>query len=116
MATVDELQKEHEARLAALLAELAGRGADSNLALVRALIHKGVHLAADQKAIEFCALATFLAEMIGHAHQLLHGATRAPPPTATPSTSTPARSGGRVRPIPSPRVAGRGLGRGARAQ
>ena len=36
MATVDELQKEHEARLAALLAELAGRGADSNLALVRA--------------------------------------------------------------------------------
>ena len=23
--------------------------------------------------IEFCALATFLGEMIGHAHQLLHG-------------------------------------------
>ena len=46
MATVDELQKEHEARLAQLLAELAGRGAESNLALVRALIHKGVHLAA----------------------------------------------------------------------
>ena len=60
MATVDELQKEHEARLATLLAELAGRGAESNLALVRALIHKGVHLAAEQKAIEFCALATFL--------------------------------------------------------
>ena len=73
MATVDELQKEHEARLATLLAELAGRGAESNLALVRALIHKGVHLAADHKAIEFCALATFLGEMIAHAHQLLHG-------------------------------------------
>jgi hypothetical protein len=73
MATVDDLQKEHEARLETLIAELAGRGADSNLALVRALIHKGVHLAADQKAIEFCGLATFLGEMIGHAHQLLHG-------------------------------------------
>ncbi len=79
MATVDELQKEHEARLAALLAELAGRGADSNLALVRALIHKGVHLAAEQKAIEFCALATFLGEMIGHAHQLLHGGDKSAP-------------------------------------
>jgi hypothetical protein len=76
MATVDELQKEHEARLATLLAELAGRGAESNLALVRALIHKGVHLAAEQKAIEFCALATFLGEMIGHAHQLLHGSDK----------------------------------------
>jgi hypothetical protein len=79
MATVDELQKEHEARIAALLAELAGRGADSNLALVRALIHKGVHLAAEQKAIEFCALATFLGEMIGHAHQLLHGGDKSAP-------------------------------------
>jgi len=36
VATVDELQKEHEARLAQLLAELAGRGAESNLALARA--------------------------------------------------------------------------------
>jgi len=47
--------------------------------LVRALIHKGVHLAADQKAIEFCALATFLGEMIGHAHQLLHGGDKNAP-------------------------------------
>jgi hypothetical protein len=79
MATVDDLQKEHEARLAALLAELGGRGADSNLALVRALIHKGVHLAADLKAVEFCALATFLGEMISHAHQLLHGGDKNAP-------------------------------------
>jgi hypothetical protein len=32
-----------------------------------------VHLAAERKAVEFCGLATFLGEMIGHAHQLLHG-------------------------------------------
>lgn len=72
MAKTDELQKDHEARLSALLTELVGRGGESDLALVRALIHRGVHLAAERKAIEFCALATFLGEMIGHAHQLLH--------------------------------------------
>ena len=77
MAKVDELQKEHEARLTALAAELAGRGAESDWALVRALIHRAVHLAADRKAAEFCALSTYLAEMIGHAHQLIHGGTEA---------------------------------------
>jgi hypothetical protein len=73
MANVDELQKQHEAHLDAVVAERAGRGKDSDLALARALIHRGVHLAADRKAAEFCALATFLAEMVGHAHGLLHG-------------------------------------------
>jgi len=32
-----------------------------------------MHVAAETKAAQFCALATFLGEMIGHAHQLLHG-------------------------------------------
>lgn len=73
MANLDELQKEHEARLNALIAELAGRGQESDLALVRALIHRGVHLAADRRAGEFCAVATFLAEMVGHAHGIMHG-------------------------------------------
>jgi len=72
MANLDDLQKEHEARLSALVTELVGKGGESDLALVRALIHRGIHLAAERKAIEFCALATFLAEMIGHAHHLLH--------------------------------------------
>ena len=73
MANLDELQKEHEARLSALIADRIGRGAESDLALVRALVHRAMHLAAETKAAEFCALATFLGEMIGHAHQLLHG-------------------------------------------
>jgi hypothetical protein len=72
MTKIDDLQKEHEARLSALVTELVGRGSESDLALVRALVHRGIHLAAERKAIEFCALATFLGEMIGHAHQLLH--------------------------------------------
>ena len=79
MANVDELQKDHEARLSALVAELAGRGADSDLALVRGLVHRAIHLAAERKAVEFCALATYLAEMVGHAHQLLHGGDKSAP-------------------------------------
>ena len=73
MAKLDDLQKQHEARLDAFIREQGGHGQDSDLALVRALIHRGVHLAADRRAGEFCGLATFLAEMVGHAHGLLHG-------------------------------------------
>jgi len=73
MANLDELQKQHEGRVNALIAELAGAGSESDLALVRALIHRAVHLAADRRAGEFCALATFLAEMVGHAHGAMHG-------------------------------------------
>ena len=77
MANVDDLQKQHEAKLDAFIREQAaegGAGAESNLALARALIHRGVHLAVDRRAGEFCALATFLCEMVSHAHGLMHGA------------------------------------------
>jgi hypothetical protein len=75
MSNLDDLQKQHEARITMFLAEVqrATSGAESDLALVRALIHRAIHLAAERKSVEFCALATFLAEMIGHAHQLQHG-------------------------------------------
>ena len=73
MATVDGLQKEHEAKLDEVLRAIGGRSQDSDWALVRALIHKAVHFNADRKAGEFCAIATFLAEQTGHAHRLLHG-------------------------------------------
>ena len=73
MAKVDELQKNHEAKLEELLRTLGGRSRESDWALVRALIHKAVHFNADRKAGEFCAVATFLAEQTGHAHQLMHG-------------------------------------------
>jgi hypothetical protein len=79
MATNEELQKEHERRLSVLVAELAGRGGDSDLALVRALIHRAVHLAAERKVVEYCGVATLLAEMIGHAHQVMHGADASAP-------------------------------------
>jgi hypothetical protein len=79
MANLDDLQKQHEARLEAVLGELGGRGAESDWALVRALVHKAVHFAAGRKSVQFCALATFLGEMIGHAHQLQHGGDQAAP-------------------------------------
>jgi hypothetical protein len=73
MATVDEMQKSHEAKLDEMLRAIGGKSRESDWALVRALIHKAVHFNADRKAGEFCALATFLAEQTGHAHGLLHG-------------------------------------------
>jgi hypothetical protein len=79
MAKVDELQKNHEAKLEELLRTIGGQSRESDWALVRALIHKAVHFNADRKAGEFCAVATLLAEQTGHAHQLMHGGDK---PTA----------------------------------
>jgi hypothetical protein len=76
MPTLDELQKSHEAALDDFLARRRGQGTDADWALVRALIHKAVHLGAERKAAEYCAIATFLAEMIGHAHGLFHPGDR----------------------------------------
>jgi hypothetical protein len=76
MATIDEMQKQHEAKLNELLRAIGGKSRDSDWALVRALIHKAVHFNADKKAGEFCAIATFLAEQTGHAHNLMHTADK----------------------------------------
>jgi hypothetical protein len=70
--TPEELQKQHEDALGAVIAGLSGKGKASDWALARALIHKAVHLTAERKADEYCAVATFLAEMISHAHGLMH--------------------------------------------
>jgi hypothetical protein len=77
--SVDDLQKRHENELAVVLAALTGQGQESDWALVRALVHRATHLMAERKPAEFCALATYLAEMIGHAHGLLHPADPAAP-------------------------------------
>jgi len=79
MANIDDIQKQLEARLAPAIAELTGASKESDLALARALIHRGVHLLAERRVGEFCGLATYLAEMVGHAHSLMHGADPAAP-------------------------------------
>jgi hypothetical protein len=68
----DDLQNGHEAALTATIDALAGRGKESDWALVRALVHKAIHVAAGRKAGEFCAVATLLAEMTQHAHTVMH--------------------------------------------
>ncbi len=75
----DDLQKRHEQELATTLAGLTGKVRESDWALARALIHRAVHLVAERQAGEFCALATLLAEMIGHAHGLMHPENAAAP-------------------------------------
>ncbi len=72
MPTLDDLQKVHEAALDDLIARQGGKGAESDWALTRALVHKAMHLVAERRAAEFCAVATYLAEMIGHVHGLCH--------------------------------------------
>jgi hypothetical protein len=79
MATMDELEKGHDAALETLLRQRAGKGGDSDWALVRSLVHRAVHLCAERKAGEFCAVATLFAEMINHAHELLHPGNRDAP-------------------------------------
>lgn len=79
MANIDDLQKQLEERLAPAIATLTGTSKESDLALARALIHRGVHLLAERRAGEFCGLATYLAEMVGHAHGLMHGADPSAP-------------------------------------
>jgi hypothetical protein len=69
---LDRAQKEHEAALSDLLGRRAGKSRDEDWALVRALCHRAVHLCAERKAGEFCAVATLMAEMISHAHDLMH--------------------------------------------
>jgi hypothetical protein len=41
--------------------------------ITQALIHRAVHYAVEKPGVEFCALATYLADMVGHAHRLAHG-------------------------------------------
>ena len=69
-------QDEVEARVTTLAAELAKEFADlgeeAKWVVARALIHRGVHFATE-RGVEYCALATYLGEMVGHAHKLAHG-------------------------------------------
>ena len=70
-------QDDMEARVSEVIARLerdfADLGDGLRWSITRALIHRGVHHASDAQGVEFCALATYLSEMIGHAHKIAHG-------------------------------------------
>jgi hypothetical protein len=69
-------QNEIEEKLAAAIAgvEKAFEG-EPHLRwnIVRGLIHRAVHMAAEGRGVEFCQLASYLGEMVGHGHKLMHG-------------------------------------------
>jgi hypothetical protein len=69
--TSAELQTAFETDLTPVVNTLSGRGTLEDWALVRALVHKAVHLAAERR-LDYCAVSTLMAEMTQHAHQLMH--------------------------------------------
>jgi len=69
--TQNDIEERIDRAVAELEAALAGEP-HLRWNVVRGLIHRAVHLAADRK-VEFCQLATYLTEMVGHAHKLMHG-------------------------------------------
>jgi hypothetical protein len=72
MATQDDL----EARIGEFILKLEKDFENEphlRWAITRGLIHRAVHYAVEKPGVEYCALATNLAEMIQHAHKLAHG-------------------------------------------
>jgi hypothetical protein len=72
MAKLDEVEEQ----LTQAIARLTDQFSDEpghRWAITRALIHRAVHFAVEKPGVEFCALATYLGEMIAHAHKLAHG-------------------------------------------
>jgi hypothetical protein len=72
MANRDVMEKRIQLLEQQLVREF-GNDAGARWELARALIHRAVHVATDKPAVDFCAVATYLAEMVQHAHKLAHG-------------------------------------------
>jgi hypothetical protein len=73
VARYDELEARVTELVQRVSTEFADLGAELRWSVVRALIHRAVHYAAERPGVEYCALATYMGEMIGHAHKLAHG-------------------------------------------
>jgi hypothetical protein len=72
MSNQDQLEKRLSEAIAALEREF-GDLAGLRWAITRGLIHRAVHYATEKPGVDFCALASYLGEMVGHAHKLAHG-------------------------------------------
>ena len=71
MANQNEIEEKLAAAIAAVEKAFEGEP-HLRWSLVRGLIHRAVHLAAE-RGVEFCQLAGYLGEMVGHGHKLMHG-------------------------------------------
>ncbi len=72
MAEQDDLEARISEAIGKLEKELDGMP-QLRWNIVRGLIHRAVHYATEKPGVDFCALATYLGEQIGHAHKLAHG-------------------------------------------
>jgi hypothetical protein len=77
MAQQDDLEAKISDAISRLEKEFDGTP-QLRYAIVRGLIHRAVHYATEKPGVDFCALATYLSEQIGHAHQLAHGDKNSP--------------------------------------
>jgi hypothetical protein len=75
----ERLEAELGQTIERLRTDYADLGEELAYTLTRALVHRAVHYSVDSGAVDFCALATLLAEMVGHAHRLAHGDNPASP-------------------------------------
>jgi hypothetical protein len=73
VARQDELEARLNQLIQQLATEFADLGGELRWSITRALVHRAVHYATERPGVEYCALATYLGEMIGHAHKLAHG-------------------------------------------
>jgi hypothetical protein len=73
VARADELEAKITELIDRLGRDFSDLGDSLRWTMTRSLIHRAVHYATERPGIEYCALATYMAEMIGHAHKLAHG-------------------------------------------
>ena len=73
MARQDDVEARVTELIQKLGREFADMGEDLRWTVTRALIHRAVHYATERPGVEFCALSSYLADMIGHSHKLAHG-------------------------------------------
>jgi hypothetical protein len=78
MSRAQQLEEKVKAIAADLKKEFADLGEGGGWTLGRALIHQRVHAGTDGGAAQYCAIATYLAEMIAHAHAVAHGEKAGP--------------------------------------
>ena len=72
MASQDALEEKIVEALSRLEKEFADLP-NLRWAITRGLIHRAVHYATERPGVEFCQLASYLGEQVGHAHKLAHG-------------------------------------------
>ncbi len=73
MSRYDELEQRVTDLTQRLATEFKDLDKELRWSITRALIHRAVHFATERPGVEFCSLATYLGEMVGHAHKLAHG-------------------------------------------